>query len=62
MGKLISPLILARVDYQEAARHGSGVTELNPNSAAAEEMRGLWQSIERSLRRAKPRRAAQAAA
>ncbi len=30
MGGLISPLILARVDYQEAARHGRGVTEFNP--------------------------------
>ena len=30
MGGLISPLILARVDYQEAARRGRGVTELNP--------------------------------
>ena len=62
MGKLISPLILARVDYQEAARRGSGVTELDPLSAAAEEMRGLWQSIESRLRRAKPGRAAREAA
>jgi chromosome partitioning protein len=49
MGGLISPLILARVDYQEAVRHGWGVTELNPNGAAAEEMRGLWASIRRRL-------------
>ncbi len=62
MGKLISPLILARVDYQEAARRGSGVTELNPCSAAAEEMRGLWQSIESRLGRAKLGRAAREAA
>ena len=34
MGDLISPLILARVDYQEAARHGWGVTELDPYGAA----------------------------
>ena len=46
MGGLISPLILARVDYQEAARHGRGVTELNPYGAAAQEMRDLWQSID----------------
>ena len=26
------PLILARVDYQEAARHGCGVTELDPTA------------------------------
>ena len=53
MGALISPLILARVDYQEAARHGWGVTELNPYGAAANEMRDLWQSINRRLRPAK---------
>jgi chromosome partitioning protein len=62
MGKLISPLILARVDYEEAARRGSGVTELNPSSAAAEEMRGLWQSVERWLGHAKLGRAARQAA
>ncbi len=49
MGGLISPLILARLDYQEAARHGWGVTELNPYGAAAHEMRGLWQSIKHRL-------------
>jgi chromosome partitioning protein len=62
MGGLITPLILSRVDYQEAARHGWGVTELNPNGAAADEMRALWGSIRRRLARAKtrssPRRAA----
>jgi chromosome partitioning protein len=63
MGKLISPLILARVDYQEAARRGSGVTELDPCSAAAEEMRGLWRSIESRLDvRARAGRAAREAA
>jgi chromosome partitioning protein len=62
MGGLISPLILARVDYQEAVRHGWGVTELNPNGAAAEEMRGLWASIRRRLARAKPRPVARKAA
>ena len=36
MGELISPLILTRVDYQEAARHGWGVTELSPYGAAAQ--------------------------
>jgi chromosome partitioning protein len=45
MGGLISPLILARVDYQEAARHGRGVTELNPHGPAAQEMQNLWRSI-----------------
>ena len=53
MGGLISPLILARVDYQEAARHGLGVTEINPNGAAATEMRTLWASLKRRLSRGK---------
>jgi chromosome partitioning protein len=53
MGELISPLILARTDYQEAARRGWGVTELNPSGAAAQEIRGLWRSIKRRLARAK---------
>jgi chromosome partitioning protein len=53
IGGLISPLILSRVDYQEAARHGWGVTELNPHGAAAEEMRSLWSSIKRRLARGK---------
>jgi len=62
MGGLISPLILARVDYQEAARHGWGVTELNPNGPAAEEIRSLWTSIRRRLARVKPRSVARKAA
>jgi chromosome partitioning protein len=49
MGDVISPLILMRLDYQEAARHGRGVTEFNPSGAAAQEMRALWRSIERRL-------------
>jgi chromosome partitioning protein len=53
MGRLISPLILARVEYQDAARRGRGVTELNPSGGAAQEMRGLWQSIDRWLGSAK---------
>jgi chromosome partitioning protein len=62
MGGLISPLILTRVDYQESARHGWGVTELNPYGAAAEEMRGLWHSVKRRLARAKIRQPARKAA
>ncbi len=62
MGGLISPLILLRIDYQEAARHGWGVTELNPYGAAAEEMRGLWQSVKRRLARGKVRQSAHKAA
>jgi len=62
MGGLISPLILARVDYQDAARRGRGVTELNPSGAAAQEMYGLWQSIDLRLARAKVERLAREAA
>jgi len=53
MGGLITPLVLARVDYQEAARNGWGVTEINPHGAAAEEIKALWSSIKRRLARAK---------
>ena len=46
-GVLISPVISARVDYQDAARAGLGVTELNPSGPAAQEIRDLWASIEK---------------
>jgi len=62
MGGLISPLILSRVDYQEAARCGWGVTELHPSGPAADEMRSLWASIRRRLARAKLRSTARKAA
>jgi chromosome partitioning protein len=62
MGGLISPLILARVDYQDAARGGRGVTELNPSGAAAQEMCGLWQSITAHLAQAEVGRPARKAA
>ncbi len=52
MGGLLSPMVLARVDYQEAARLGWGVTELNPHGAAAGEMRALWASLKRRLAKA----------
>jgi chromosome partitioning protein len=54
MGGLISPLIVSRADYQEAARRGWGVTELDPHGAAADEMRSLWAAIR--LRMANTRR------
>ena len=62
MGGLISPLVLARVDYQEAARHGWGVTEINPHGAAAQEMRALWSSLKRRLAKGKAKAAATAKA
>ena len=58
MGGLISPLIAARVDYQEAARHGYGVSEINPQGHAADEMRRLWSSIKKRMARARARKAA----
>jgi chromosome partitioning protein len=51
MGALMSPLVLARVDYQEAARRGWGVTEWNAAGAAADEMRALWASLKKRLAR-----------
>jgi chromosome partitioning protein len=53
MGGLLTPLIASRVDYQEAAREGMGVTEINPNGKAAEEMRALWASLRRRLAKLK---------
>jgi chromosome partitioning protein len=62
MGELISPLVLASLDYQEAARRGWGVTEFNPAGAAAQEMRALWRSIEQRFPAVRaPRGARQAA-
>lgn len=58
MGALLSPLVAARVDYQEAARHGLGVTELSPSSAAADEIKKLWLSIRRRIGKAAPARKA----
>lgn len=54
IGGLLAPLVSARVDYQEAARLGLGVTEYNPDGVAALEMKELWASIKRRLCR-KPR-------
>jgi chromosome partitioning protein len=58
MGGLITPLILSRVDYQEAARHGRGVTEINPNGAAAAEIKAMWASIKRRMAKSKTTRKA----
>lgn len=51
MGALLTPLVSSRVDYQEAARLGLGVSELHPDGAAAQEMRELWNSIKRRLKK-----------
>ncbi len=52
MGGLLAPLVSSRVDYQEAARLGLGVCEYNPDGIAAKEMKELWSSIKRRLKRA----------
>ncbi|WP_342363024.1 ParA family protein [Terrarubrum flagellatum] len=49
MGGLLSPLITARVDYQDAARLGLGVTEYAPSGDAAQDMRKLWLSIRKRI-------------
>ena len=46
-GALLSPVIVSRVDYQDAGRNGAGVTEINRTGLAAEEMRKLWASVVR---------------
>ena len=53
MGGLLRPLIASRVAYQEAAREGMGTTEIDPDGKAAEEMRALWASLKRRLKRVK---------
>jgi chromosome partitioning protein len=58
MGGLLTPLISARVDFQEAARNGWGVSEINPNGDAAEDIRKLWSSIKRRMAKGKPVRKA----
>jgi len=55
MGGLLAPLVSSRVDYQEAARLGLGVSEYNPDGVAAAEMKELWGSIKRRLKRAPAR-------
>lgn len=62
LGGLLSPLIQSRVDYQEAARYGWGVTEINAHGAAAEEIRGLWTSIKKRIGKARTRQALRKAA
>lgn len=53
MGALLQPFVCARVDYQEAAREGMGVTEVAQHGKAAEEMRELWTSVKRRFARLK---------
>lgn len=52
LGGLLNPPLSARVDYQEAARHGLGATEFAPSGPAAAEVRKLWSSLKRRLGKA----------
>lgn len=61
MGGLLAPLVSARVDFQEAVRHGLGVTEFNPDGIAAQEVRALWSSIKKRLAKGKVVKVASAA-
>lgn len=54
LGGLLQPFICTRVDYQEAAREGLGVTEIAPDGKAAEEVRQLWTSVKRRFAKLKP--------
>jgi len=62
LGVLLSPLVSSRVDYQEASRLGLGVSEYNPDGVAAREMKELWSSIRRRLKRAPSKPAAKSPA
>ncbi len=53
MGGLLSPLVVSRADYQEAARYGLGPTEYAPEGKAANEMRQLWSSLKRRFNKMK---------
>jgi len=53
-GVLLSPMISARVDFQDAARVGVGVTELHASGQAAREVRELWASIVSIVRQEQP--------
>lgn len=53
-GTLLSPPISSRVDFQDAARSGLGVTELNRHGQAATEIRQLWSSIQAMTGHAPP--------
>ena len=49
LGIVADATIVMRTDHQDAIGLGLGVTELNPEGAAANEIRTLWTWIERKL-------------
>ena len=48
-GALALPFIVQRNDHQDALGTGLGVTEFNSDGKAAEEIRGLWQWVWKTL-------------
>jgi chromosome partitioning protein len=48
-GLVAQPYITMRNDHQDALAKGLAVTEYSPAGRSAEEMRGLWQWVERRL-------------
>ncbi len=49
MGGLLTPMITARVEYQDAMQRGLGPTELDPTGPAADEIRQLCTSVRRRM-------------
>lgn len=54
LGVLAEPLIAQRADHQDAFAAGQGVTEYAPDSKAAQEIRALWQWIDRKMKGPRP--------
>ncbi len=49
LGVLAAPPIVHRADHVDAMGLGLGVTELQPEGKAAEEIRALWRWVRRRL-------------
>lgn len=50
LGLLAEPAIAQRNDHQDAMGQGLGVTELNPNGKAADEIRALWSWVQKKTK------------
>src|ERR1700676_795625 len=48
-GALALPFIVQRNDHQDALGAGLGITEFNSDGKAADEIRGLWQWVHKTL-------------
>ena len=49
-GIVAEPMIISRADYQDAVAAGLGVTEWADANKAADEARGLWAWVSRTLK------------